>query len=98
MYESNFQDKSNNKILALDSMLSSSNSGLLTCTPSPSCNNDSPLSVAIPRVTVGKSLYARWEVAFDLIVVTSGCGGIGNDVEASTKKLKRLCHEIAPID
>jgi hypothetical protein len=49
-------------------------------------------------VTVETSLFTRWEVAFDQIVLTSGGGVVGNDVEARTKKPERLCHEIAPID
>ncbi|WP_257236901.1 hypothetical protein [Nostoc sp. 'Peltigera malacea cyanobiont' DB3992] len=47
---------------------------------------------------MGRSLCAWREVAFDQIVLTSGCGAIGNDVEASAKKPERLCHQIPPVD
>ncbi|WP_292714359.1 hypothetical protein [Nostoc sp. JL34] len=43
-------------------------------------------------------MCAGREVAFDQIVPTSGSGAIGNDVEASAKKLERLCHQILPVD
>ncbi|WP_334948795.1 hypothetical protein [Nostoc sp.] len=43
-------------------------------------------------------MCAGREVAFDQIVLTSGSGVIGNDVEVSAKKPERLCHQIAPVD
>ncbi|MEH2221621.1 hypothetical protein [Nostoc sp.] len=49
-------------------------------------------------MAMGGCLCAGREVAFDQIVLTSGSGAIGNDVEASAKKPERLCHQISPVD
>ncbi|MEH1935521.1 MAG: hypothetical protein V7L14_17845 [Nostoc sp.] len=44
----------------------------------------------IARVTMGRSLCARWKVAFDQIVLTSGSGLIRNELRRDPKN-QRYC-------